>query len=222
MRLVFQHLKPDKMNDKLKELTQKIYNEGLEKGRKEGEEIVTAAEKEASQILKDARKQADEILGKARKEADELRSNVHSELSISARQAITAVKQRITEMISDQAVKDAIGKAVDDEGFIKEIIERLVENWANIEKSDKDVLVFLSKEDHKKLEDALMARAAKKIEGSLEIEFEEGIKSGFKIGPKDGSYKISFTEKDFERFFKQYLRPRTQKLFSEEKQGIKE
>lgn len=206
------------MNDKLKELTRKIYDEGLEKGRKEGEEILAKAKKEADQIVKDARKEADEIKEKAEKEAEELKRNVHSELEISARQSVTAIKQKITDMVSDKAVKDALGKAFDDKEFIREVITGLVENWNKIEKSDKDVLVFLSEEDRKKLEDDLMAKAAKRIDGSLEIEFEEGIKSGFKIGPKDGSYKISFTDKDFERFFKQYLRPRTQKLFSEEKQ----
>jgi len=30
---------------------------------------------------------------------------------------------------------------------------------------------------------------------------------GFQIGPKDGSYKVSFTDEDFKNFFKDYLRP---------------
>ena len=205
------------MNDKLKELTDKIYNEGLEKGKKEGDEILEKARKEADQILKEARKQAEEIKEKADREAEELRKNVNSELTISARQSVTAIKQRISDMISDKAVKDALGKAFKDEDFVKDIIIKMVENWGDFENSDKDVLIFLSEEDRKKLGDDLMTKAAKKIDGGLEIEFEEGIKSGFKIGPKDGSYKISFTEKDFEHFFRKYLRPRTQKLFSEAK-----
>lgn len=210
------------MNDKLQELTQKIYNEGLEKGQKEGEAIIENAKKEADQILKKARKDAEEIKQKAEKEAEELRKNVNSELEISARQSITAIKQRITDLISDKAVKDALGKAFDDTEFIRDIIARMIENWGDIEKSGEGMLVFLPEKDREKFGDILMSKVAEKIEGALEIEFEEGIRSGFRIGPKDGSYKISFTEKDFERFFKQYLRPRTQKLFSEEKQDIKE
>ena len=35
------------------------------------------------------------------------------------------------------------------------------------------------------------------------------MKGGFKIGPADGSYKISFSEDDFENFFKSFLRPKT-------------
>lgn len=206
------------MNDKLNELTQKIYNEGLEKGRKEGDEILEKAKKNAGQIIKEAKKEAEEIKEKAEKEAEELRKNVNSELAISARQSVAAIKQRITELISDKAVRESLSTAFDDKEFIKDIISRLILKWGDIEKSDKDLLLFLSEEDRKKLGDDLMALVAKKIDGSLEIEFEEGIKSGFKIGPKDGSYIISFTEKDFEHFFKQYLRPRTKKIFSEENQ----
>ena len=206
------------MNDKLEQLTQKIYNEGLEKGKKEADEILENARKEADRIIGDAKNEAAKIRENAEKEAEELEKNVHSELAISARQSVTAIKQRIVELISDKAVKDALGKAFDDKEFIKDIISKLVENWEDAGKSDKDLAVFLPEKDRVKLGDALLAKAAKEIEGSLDIELEEGIKSGFKIGPKDGSYKISFTEKDFERFFKQYLRPRTRKLFSEEKQ----
>jgi len=44
------------------------------------------------------------------------------------------------------------------------------------------------------------------------------MKSGFKIGPADESYLISFTDEDFTNFLKGYLRPKTsQLLFEEEK-----
>ena len=55
------------------------------------------------------------------------------------------------------------------------------------------------------------------LKKGLEIRFDDEVKSGFQIGPKNGSYKISFTEEDFINFFKQYLRPRLIKLlFAEE------
>ncbi len=206
------------MNDKLQELTQKIYNEGLEKGKKEADEIVKKAGKDAEKIVEDAKKEADQIKADAQKEADELKKNVNSELAISARQSITAIKQQITELISKEAVDEALKDVFDDKAFIRDVITKMIKNWPEIEKSDKDVILYLPESDRKKLEEDLQAKAAKKIKGGLDIEFEEGIKSGFKIGPKDGSYKISFTEKDFERFFRQYLRPRTQKLFAEEQQ----
>ena len=39
------------MENKLQELTDKLYNEGLSKGKKEGEEILANARKEAADIV---------------------------------------------------------------------------------------------------------------------------------------------------------------------------
>jgi V/A-type H+/Na+-transporting ATPase subunit E len=46
----------------------------------------------------------------------------------------------------------------------------------------------------------------------LKVNYTENLKSGFSIGPADGSYKINFTEDDFASFFKHYLRPRAIKI----------
>jgi V/A-type H+-transporting ATPase subunit E len=52
----------------------------------------------------------------------------------------------------------------------------------------------------------------------LEFSFSPDVRTGFKIGPADGSYLISFTDDDFLNFLKAYLRPKTSHLlFGEEK-----
>ena len=59
------------------------------------------------------------------------------------------------------------------------------------------------------------------MESGLEIDFSEKIKGGFKIGPKDGGYLVSFSDADFDQFFKQYMRPRLISLLFEEQKGQK-
>ena len=45
----------------------------------------------------------------------------------------------------------------------------------------------------------------------------KGLANGFKIGPKDGGYQLSFTADDFTNLVGEYLRPATKKiLFGEE------
>lgn len=39
----------------------------------------------------------------------------------------------------------------------------------------------------------------------VDIEFDSKTTNGFKIGPKDGSYIISFSAQDFENYFKGYF-----------------
>ena len=45
-------------NNKLQELTQKLYNDGLERGRAEAERLVAEAKERAAQIIEDAKAEA--------------------------------------------------------------------------------------------------------------------------------------------------------------------
>ena len=48
------------MENKLQELTKKLYDEGLEKGRAEADRLVGEAKNEAAKIVAEARAQAEE------------------------------------------------------------------------------------------------------------------------------------------------------------------
>jgi V/A-type H+-transporting ATPase subunit E len=70
----------------------------------------------------------------------------------------------------------------------------------------------LSEKDASSVEQYFARSAKKLLDKGLAFEPDTEMKAGFQIIPKDGSYKLSFTDKDFENFFKQYLRPRLMKL----------
>ena len=75
------------MQNKLQELTDKLYNEGLSKGKKEAEDLKAAAVKESDRIIADARKEAEKIVADARKPGSRTTSGWHhrrpSPLSVS-------------------------------------------------------------------------------------------------------------------------------------------
>ena len=76
---------------------------------------------------------------------------------------------------------------------------------------------MLPKEDEKTLGGYFSQKQKELLKGSLEIKFDERMEAGFKIGPADGRFIISFTDEDFENFFRIYLRPRTTQLLYGEK-----
>lgn len=204
------------MENKLQELTSRLYNEGIEKARKEAAEILEKARKEAENIIQEAKQEAESILEQARKEADDLRKNVSGEIKMSARQALSAVKQKVTDMIIAQLASGPVKEAFSDRSFIKNIIETVIKNWNP--QSDFVDLVLILPEEEKKLRDYFESRTHELLKGGLTIEFDNKIGRGFRIGPGDRTYVLSFTEEDFENFFKEYLRPRTTKLLYGEEQ----
>ena len=68
------------MENKIQELTDKIYREGVEKGNEEAQRLIANAQEEAKKIIEDARKEAESIVNSSRKSADELAENTKSEL----------------------------------------------------------------------------------------------------------------------------------------------
>lgn len=194
---------------KLQELTDRVYKEGVELAQKEAANIKDAAQQEADAILKSAQQKAESIISEAQRRADELRRNTESEVKLAQTQAIGAVKSSIETLISAKVAEPAVKEVFADKDFVAELIKKAAEGFAS--KGSGDIKVVLSEADLKALE----SRVDKSFKAEMAngLTFEAGaVKSGFRIGPKDGSYFISFTEQDFAEFFKSYMRSKTAEL----------
>ena len=55
------------MENKIQELTDKIYREGVEKGNEEAQKLILKAQEEAKKIVENAQKEADSIVATDRK-----------------------------------------------------------------------------------------------------------------------------------------------------------
>ncbi len=197
------------MENKLQELTQKLYNEGVEKANEEADKILTEAKSEADKLKQIAEKDAQKIIADAEQKSVEIKKNIDAELNLAAKQTIRTVKQKITDVIVSKVIDEPVKKAFDDEKFVKEIIETVVKNWNPQKNETIDLSVLLPADLEKKFAKFFTAKSGKELNANLELSFSDTIKGGFKVGPADGSYKISFSEEDFENFFKSYLRPKT-------------
>jgi len=204
------------MQSKLQELTEKIFQEGVEKGNAEAEQILKSANSEAKEIIEKAKKDADNILKDAQKKAVELKTNTESEIKLSGKQSLNALKQQIVDIVNNEIASAAIKDAFSEKDFIKKIIETLLSSWAGSGQS-MDLALLLPEKDEKNLSAFFKQEAKKYLEKGVTVNFDSTLKNGFQLGPKDGSYKVSFTEEDFVNFFKHYLRPKlVEILFSAE------
>ena len=200
------------MTKKILELTEKIYNEGIEKAKKEADVIIANAKREADNIINASKNKEKEIAEQAQKQANELKKNADSEIRLAARKFISNLKQQITGLITTAQVEVPIKDAFKDKEFVKNIILTIIKNWNPQKPEELDINLLLPQKEEKEFTDFFNNKAKELLDSGLEINFEPNIKSGFKIGPKDGSYYISFTDKDFENYFINYLKDRTKKM----------
>lgn len=200
------------MQNKLQELTEKLYNEGLTKGKQEADTIISQARKESDEIVAAAEAKAQQIISDAEKKAAELQSKVSGDLRMASNQSITATKQYVESMIVAKSVDGNIAKTLSDASFVKELLTLVVKSFNASNPESVPLEVILPTAMKSDLEKALAGEFAKDLSKGLEINYVKGVANGFKIAPKGSGYIISFTGDDFSKMIAAYLRPATRKI----------
>ena len=198
------------MQNKLQELTDKLYNEGLSKGREEGEALLAKAKSQAADIVAEAEKKAAEIMTKAEKEAEAYKVKVAGDLKMAASQSVQATRKDIEDLVVFKMTGSATEKALSDEAFVKEVIKAVAEKF-NAETA-MDLNLVLPETLKSSLEPFVKNELSTILKGQVNASFSKKIAGGFTIGPKDGSYFISLTDETFKELIGEYLRPATRKL----------
>jgi V/A-type H+-transporting ATPase subunit E len=200
------------MENKLQELTQKLYTTGIEKAKNEADIIIADAQKNADKIVADAKAKADAIISKANAESAELKTKVESELKLSSKQVISSIKNQVTNLVVQDMLSKDIEKSLGDSDFIKSIIELMVKKWQPDEAESTDLQAILPEKEKDNFNKYIKEKISHLLNKGLEVNFEDSFKAGFKIAPKDNSYIINFTDEDFDNFFKTYLKAKTANL----------
>jgi V/A-type H+-transporting ATPase subunit E len=196
------------MSNKLQELTDKLYNEGLSKGKREAESVLETAKAEAANILAEARRKAGDIEAAAKKQAEEIKSNAEAEIKLAGRQIVNDVKQSVENMILTGAVATDVKRAFDDTGFVKSLISSALTKFNPSGSNPSDLLLLVPEEQKQDFAEYLNRRTV----AGLETKTDDTLKAGFKIGVRNDGYYIGFTDEDFASLFKSSLRPKVSEL----------
>ena len=195
------------MQNKLEELTEKIYREGISRGKKEAEEIVSEARAESDKIIKGAEKEAEAIIVKAKKDAEELNKNTVSELKISFRHAVNSLKQDVEKIIAGKIVEEPVSEVFSDSRLIARLIELTAEKWTPGD-AESGIEVFIPEEMKTEIENYFSGETRKTLSGGIKLHPVKSMEKGFEIRPSGKDYKLSVTESDFVSFIKEFLRPK--------------
>lgn len=189
------------MENKIQELTEKLFKEGVEKGNAEAARLIEAAQQQAADILAKAQEEAAEIVAKANKQAADTATNTKNELRQYAAQSKNALVGEIANLVSDKVVKESVADVVASKDFVGNFLVALASKWTANEP------IVIETADAANLKAFFAAKAKDLLDKGVTINEVNGLKTLFTVKPADGSYKVDFGADEFENYFKSFLRP---------------
>lgn len=188
------------MENKLEQLTQKLREEGLERGKAEAEQLLNDAHEKAAKIVAEAEAKAAKISDDAKKAAEELAKNTANDVRMASEQTLSMLRKQISELVVCGVVDAKVSEAWASGDFVKNLIVEAVKSWNKAGEEDVNVVV----------NDALVADVkaviAENFKKGVEVKADSRVKVPFRIEPKEGGYYVSFTDGDFAELLKQTLR----------------
>lgn len=198
------------MQSKLQELTDRLYQEGLSKGKTEGDQYLQKAREEAGKIVADARKEAEQLIQKAASDARDLKEKAKSDIKMASEQSLQATRKDIENLLVGKLCDEGTKAVLGDTAMLKEIILTVAQKFSATESADLNLI--LPEKLREQLEPWVAGELKAALKGEVKAEFSKKIAGGFNIGPKDGSYFISMSEETFRSLIGEYLRPVTRKI----------
>lgn len=194
----------------MQELTDRLYNEGLSKGREEGERLLDEARRKAASVESEAEARAAEIIEEARRKAAEIKEKAESDVKAASAQALQATRKDIEDLLLDSVCGSKVRSSLSDTDFVKELIKAVALRFSAEESGD--IALVLPEKMKDELEPWLGGELAKALDTGLKAEFSKKISGGFNIGPAEGGWYISLSDESFDALISEYMRPVTRKL----------
>ncbi len=200
------------MENKLQVLTQKLYDQGLEKGRQEADLLVSDAKAKAAKIIEDAKAEAEALLKKAQGSAEDIHKNSMTEISLAGKQAVSKIKSELENAIVTKMIEEPIKSSTMDAKFISEMLLAVAASWNGASSSKIELEALLPEASKAKLDKAISKSAAELLKAGVEVGYSKQVTSGFKVGAKEGGYYISFSAEDFDALMRGYIRSKLSEM----------
>lgn len=198
------------MHNRLQELTEKLYNEGLEKGRQEAEVLLAQTKEQIKRKLQESENKANAIVAEAKQKAADIERMAKDDLKQAAKNTLVTVQQQIEHVVLQKAIDPAVSAAGLDAEFVEKALLAAIQAWNPKASDPVELSILLPLTMQTQLEERFKAGAHAALFKGVELQFTSKIVGGFKIGPQNGSYYVSFSSTDFANLFKSFLRPKMQ------------
>jgi V/A-type H+-transporting ATPase subunit E len=199
------------MEVQLKELIDKIKNDGVKSAEENAAKIIADAENRAADILRNAEEGAAKLRNTAKADAEKAERSGKEALRQAGRDLILTVRREIESIfgrVLQKEVAESLSGAV-----LADAVAAAVKNLSGENAADLDVL--LPSEALSQVEGALQTKLASELAAGMEIKPFQGLDAGFRVSRKDGTAFFDFSNEEIATLLGRYLNPRLARLLAE-------
>lgn len=200
------------MTQEIKDLIEKINQEGVEAAQKKAQEIEDRAKQQADEILRNAKKESEKLIADTKLALKRMEEKEKALLAQAGRDLLLSLKKEVNALLSRIVVSD-LRQSLAPDALVKIILE-LVKGY-----SAENIVVSLSKEDLDVLEKGFLSKLKEEAQKGITLKPSEDIRAGFTISFDAGKSCYDFSDKALAEYIGQYLKPKLNELLKEAASG---
>jgi len=194
------------MAEEIRDLIEKIQQEGLKVAEEKARDIESAARRQAEEIVKKAQDEAEKLTSEARERIAKMQESSIILLKQSARDMILGLKKEINAVL-DRLIVTSMRQALSPEELAK-ILTTLIKNYSGKEK----IIILLKKEDLQKLEKGFQEALAEEAKKDIVLRSQDDIQGGFIISYDEGKSHYDFTDRALAEYIGTFLKPKLKEI----------
>lgn len=198
------------MAERLKELLEKINQEGIQRSEENKLAIESKAQSDAKKIIEDAKKEAQKIIENTKAQAKKTKESSEAAIKQAGRDLMLSLKDEIRKILNKIIAAETKKAMSSDE--IADILGDLIEKYIEKDGKSSDIKILLKKDDLEKLNTTFISKLKESLKSGIEFKPSANINAGFSISFDKGKSFFDFTDEGLQEALGVYLNPELSKL----------
>ena len=199
------------MAEEIRDLIEKINQEGIKAAEEKAQKIEAAAKQNADSILTQARLEAEEMIAAEKDKIHREDEKGKILLAQAGRDLLLSLRKEINAMLGRIVVSD-IQQVLTPEALFKILVEVVKNDSAG---KSSDITVSLNKNDLEILEKNFLHKLGEETKKKIILRPAEEISGGFTISFDSGKSCYEFTDKALAEYIGTYLKPKLNQILQE-------
>jgi V/A-type H+-transporting ATPase subunit E len=200
------------MTEDLRELIDKIQQEGVEAAEEKAKIIEQEARLKAQSILENAAEESQKLLAAAREQIEKDKISAQASLRQASRDLLISLRKEISDILKRLIALD-VRKALNPQELSRMLTTLIKEYVSSVDKGN--IIISLNKDDLKILEQNFLGELKTEVKNKIVLKSLDEIQAGFIISYDAGKSHYDFTDQALAEHISSYLEPQLTKILKD-------